>query len=322
MSSPACGLCMQSFHVFQRARYTCPCCLDVVCRQCSRAPAGLKDVPRAERRTCLRCAPATLVTLVPKPQPPCDVAAFLSSGGLQLRPPTPRSPVVETDDLDFNWVHPYPKAPLPADETSRLATVAALVLPDHLELLRQDTTFGILLAKAMAKTECSMASLNLVDATHAITVAAAGFVSSSPRTPRLEALSSHVVVRGQILVVADTTQDMRFRAHPVATETHAAAVVSVPLLHNGCVIGTIDLLRLTPLAAPLAPKVHSELTALAKLAAGFIVTSCKPSTESRPRRKTAPAKIESECLLVETMEALLFQSMRTSNYVQDIAASR
>ncbi|KDO30233.1 hypothetical protein SPRG_19788 [Saprolegnia parasitica CBS 223.65] len=322
-SSPACGLCMQTFTLFQRTRYTCPCCLDVVCRNCSRALVGVKDVPRAERRTCLRCANPSLLKA---PEQPRDVVAFLSSGGLQLRAPAPRGPIIDTDTLDFDWVHPYPKAPQPADESARIAVVETLRVPEHLTALQQDTTFVILLEKAMAATDATMAAIYLVDGTHAIPIASSGMVMQ--RVPRLEALASYVVVSGDALVVADSALDLRFRAHPVATELHARGVLSIPMLLGRHVIGTMELFGRDVLPTPVPAKLQSELTALAALASGFVQNTCKTTRLSdsenslRPRRQTAPAKIETDGSLVETMEALLTQSMRTSNYVHDIIASR
>ncbi|OQS05192.1 hypothetical protein THRCLA_20695 [Thraustotheca clavata] len=320
MTTPlACGLCMQTFNLFHPTRYQCPTCHDVVCRHCSSTLINRKDQPRTERRICLRCKPVLLLKkkLVEEPR---DVVAFLNSGGLHLQEiSTPNQPSIDTDELDFNWGNPYPKAPVPENEIARLHVVERLHFYEHIGSLAKDTTVLVLLQKALTTTAASMAVIHLVDETHAYKVVASGFAPNMPptRTPRLEALSSYVITSETTLVVPNTSKDLRFRAHPVAAEYHAMAFISVPIFIGAQIIGTLDLFSTNEWTTPVNPKTLTELATLATLASNFIQNTCKDATGTvRPRRKTAPAKIESEGSLLETMEALLTQSRRTSNYVQ------
>ncbi|RHY10132.1 hypothetical protein DYB25_006614 [Aphanomyces astaci] len=252
------------------------------------------------------------------PSETSSVDSFLEDGGLRVSAKYTDDLVqystklssrpTDSLDLDFDWVHPFPKAPRPPNEGSRLDCVRRLDIDTHLPTLLHDPVLANHVADAMRVLDnAPIGSLHLVAEDVVYNVACTGYsrvFKMTNTTVREEAACTYGLLQPIPMVVLDTSNDPRLRAHPLAVEHRAGAYVSVPVmvsssLHKEC-IGTIDVACHEPLQeAPSA----AQLKALQTLATGvgmYIERRCAELNQVHPsnrgrRRHTSPiATIEED----------------------------
>ncbi|EQC40571.1 hypothetical protein SDRG_02459 [Saprolegnia diclina VS20] len=275
------------------------------------------------------------------------VDSFLEDGGLRVSGKYDNSSddferystrITESvsDDLDFNWANPYPKAPLPTDEASRLAVVRDLDFERHVAHFDNDSKLTTFVTQSLALVPwASMGGIHLIGEHYVFNLACLGFSSVfelEQQTLREEAPCSYT--QSTPLVVLDTTQDARFRAHPLTIEQNGLAYLSVPIVvtgrqHRREIIGTLDLAGHKPLAATPAPKILRELQATAAMIGYYVERQCIELNmmeieieSSRGRRKTAPfgkdanSDAPTKDVFAESMEALWKKTIETSNLMR------
>ncbi|KAF0689354.1 Aste57867_19180 [Aphanomyces stellatus] len=243
--------------------------------------------------------------------------------------------------LDFDWVHPFPKAPRPAGDAARLDCFRHLDIEMHLPLLTPDPLFLKQVLAAMAQVDAQMGSIHFVADDIVYNVACVGYspvFEVEDTTDREEAAASHGVLQSTPLVVPDISNDARFRAHPLAVEHNASAYVSVPILVSGAAlhkecIGTLDLAFHDPLyTLPALSAVQLKgLQAIAATVGAYVERRCKELNHvhesSRGRRHTAPMHSANDPIVEEgptttaaitneTLQSLWDKAMETSRVMR------
>ncbi|OQR95224.1 hypothetical protein ACHHYP_00199 [Achlya hypogyna] len=243
-------------------------------------------------------------------------------------------------DLDFNWTNPYPKAPLPAEEGSRLTVVRDLDFERHIAHLDNDVKLHKYVAQSLALLPAaSMGSIHLIGEHYVFNLACSGYSSVfeiEQQTLREESPCSYT--QSTPLIVPDTLSDPRFRAHPLTIEQNGLFYVSVPIVvtgkqHRREIIGTLDLSGHKALTTAIAPKVLRELQATAAMVGYYVERQCMELNtmeieieSSRGRRKTAPFGKDATSegtkdVFAESMEALWKKTIETSNLMRSTMPS-
>ncbi|RHY20861.1 hypothetical protein DYB32_009944, partial [Aphanomyces invadans] len=223
----------------------------------------------------------------------------------------------DSPDLDFDWIHPFPKAPRPASDASRLDCLDRLDMEAHIHVLQHDQVIAKHVQDAMRVLgNAPIGSMHIVFEHVVYNLACTGYSAvfdMADKTVREEAACTHGILHPTPLVVLDTSNDARFRAHPLAVEHNASAYVSVPVfvsssLHKEC-IGTIDIARHEPLS--VAPSA-AQLKALQTLATSLgmhIERRCAEFSQvhhtNRGRRHTAPIVTIDEDVVISSTKPLL-----------------
>jgi PAS domain S-box-containing protein len=128
--------------------------------------------------------------------------------------------------MTFTAVHP--------DEIDRVALLHASKLLDT----EVSPAFEALVRLAARLTNCPIAAINLID-THRLWVMAKVGIESR-QSSRADAICNTTIQQQQPLLVEDATQDARFHTLPyVAQAPYIHAYAGVPLLIEGCAIGTV-----------------------------------------------------------------------------------
>ena len=115
-------------------------------------------------------------------------------------------------------------APIPNDDTERLAALHALDLLDTPPEERFDRITRLL----TLVMRVPMAFLSLVDADRQWFKASCGL--STPQTPRAVSFCGHAILSDEAMVVPDAVEDERFRDNPLVTgEPHIRFYAGQPL---------------------------------------------------------------------------------------------
>lgn len=169
-------------------------------------------------------------------------------------------------DLDFDWLHPFPKAPIPRGqaETDRVELMATqLKLNAHTAMvyLRRDAVLEELTQNVVANlaSQWDGCSIHLIGARQVFCLAysyqeplpvevAAIDVVTDDVVAREESASSYALYHQSAFFVPKLSQDVRFMAHPIHTEAKVASFLSLPIYAAGSrsCIGTMDLWCLNP----------------------------------------------------------------------------
>ncbi|OQS05186.1 hypothetical protein THRCLA_20697 [Thraustotheca clavata] len=278
------------------------------------------------------------------------VDSFLEDGGLRvsgasttyesdLEPLSRRINESSSLELDFNWTNPYPKAPIPTDEHTRLECVRELDFERHVAHFSHDLKLEKYVTDSMLlMPELTMGSIHLIGEHYVFNFACTGYSNVfeiEQQTLREEAPCSYT--QSTPLVVLDLSQDPRFRAHPLTIEQSAQCYISIPIVvtgrhHRREIIGTLDLCGTKPLKTTPQPQILRELQATAAMAGYYIERQCVELNlieieheSSRGRRKTAPqgensAEVTKDAF-TESMEALWRKTIETSNLMRSTMPS-
>ncbi|MDR4465305.1 MAG: response regulator [Nitrospira sp.] len=133
-------------------------------------------------------------------------------------------------------------APLPADESSRLAALHQYEILDT----PPDEGFHNLAKLAAHICEMPIALIGFIDTHRQWFKAKVGI--DVPEVPRDIAFCAHAILSEDLFVVADASQDKRFDDNPLATETpHIRSYAGMPLITlSGHAIGTLCVIDRTP----------------------------------------------------------------------------
>ncbi|CAK4081873.1 unnamed protein product [Aphanomyces euteiches] len=273
-----------------------------------------------------------------------SVDSFLEDGGLRVSAKLSdddhdlsrystklSSRAAESQSLDFDWVHPFPKAPRPANEASRLDCVRRLDFETHISFLQKDPFFANQVKNAMDIADATIGSIHLVAESVVFNLGSTGYSSVfevDEVALREEATCAYGLLQTTPLVVLDTSNDVRFRAHPLAVEHNASSYIVIPILvsgvnlHKEC-IGTIDLAHHTPLSGPLSPLQIKALQAIANAVGIYVERRCADfnhvQESNRGRRQTAPIGTIEEENVTDSMRSSAAKKRETLNSIWERA---
>jgi hypothetical protein len=138
--------------------------------------------------------------------------------------------------LNYDWKHPWPRAPVPANEEARLAELARYNIVDS----EHDDKFDKLCRIACKEMKCPIAAVSFIDKQKQWFKANSGLTQK--QIPRDVALCAHTIMHPKrALIVEDTSLDERFRNNPLVTRASAVRFYAgVPITTpNGFCIGSV-----------------------------------------------------------------------------------
>ncbi len=139
----------------------------------------------------------------------------------------------------------YESAPLPQDEAGRSEILRQLQLADA----QAGPAFDALVQAARTLTGCAVALVSLVDVQDTWHVACAGL--DVRRSAAEQSFCAHAVAQPLYFEVSDLSADPRFAGHPlVATPGGLRHYAAVPLVLDGCAVGTLCVLDPAPGVLP------------------------------------------------------------------------
>lgn len=138
--------------------------------------------------------------------------------------------------LNFDWKHPWPRAPVPANEDERLAELARYNIVDS----EPDEKFDKLCRIACKEMKCPIAAVSFIDKQKQWFKANSGLTQK--QIPRDVALCAHTIMHAKrALIVEDTSLDERFMNNPLVTRASAVRFYAgVPITTpSGFCIGSV-----------------------------------------------------------------------------------
>lgn len=138
--------------------------------------------------------------------------------------------------LNFDWKHPWPRAPVPSNEDDRLAELARYNIVDS----EPDEKFDKLCRIACKEMKCPIAAVSFIDKQKQWFKANSGLTQK--QIPRDVALCAHTIMHPKrALIVEDTSLDERFMNNPLVTRASAVRFYAgVPITTpNGFCIGSV-----------------------------------------------------------------------------------
>ncbi|CAI5747001.1 unnamed protein product [Peronospora destructor] len=138
--------------------------------------------------------------------------------------------------LNFDWKHPWPRAPMPNNEEDRLAELARYRILET----EPDEKFDKLCRIACKEMKCPIAAVSFIDKQKQWFKANSGLTQR--QIPRDVALCAHTIMHAKrALVVEDTSLDERFQHNPLVTRASAVRFYAgVPITTpNGFCIGSV-----------------------------------------------------------------------------------
>lgn len=138
--------------------------------------------------------------------------------------------------LNYDWKHPWPRAPVPANEDARLAELARYNIVDS----EHDDKFDKLCRIACKEMKCPIAAVSFIDKQKQWFKANSGLTQK--QIPRDVALCAHTIMHPKrALIVEDTSLDERFRNNPLVTRASAVRFYAgVPITTpSGFCIGSV-----------------------------------------------------------------------------------
>ncbi|CAI5731800.1 unnamed protein product [Hyaloperonospora brassicae] len=138
--------------------------------------------------------------------------------------------------LNFDWKHPWPRAPTPSNEDARLAELARYRILES----EPDEKFDKLCRIACKEMKCPIAAVSFIDKQKQWFKANSGLTQR--QIPRDVALCAHTIMHAKrALVVEDTSLDERFQHNPLVTRASAVRFYAgVPITTpSGYCIGSV-----------------------------------------------------------------------------------
>lgn len=138
--------------------------------------------------------------------------------------------------LNFDWKHPWPRAPTPKNEDERLEELARYRILES----EPDEKFDKLCRIACKEMKCPIAAVSFIDKQKQWFKANSGLTQR--QIPRDVALCAHTIMHAKrALVVEDTSLDERFQHNPLVTRASAVRFYAgVPITTpNGFCIGSV-----------------------------------------------------------------------------------
>ncbi|KAI9919382.1 hypothetical protein PsorP6_017503 [Peronosclerospora sorghi] len=196
--------------------------------------------------------------------------------------------------LNFDWKHPWPRAPTPKNEDARLAELARYRILES----EPDEKFDKLCRIACKEMKCPIAAVSFIDKQKQWFKANSGLTQR--QIPRDVALCAHTIMHAKrALVVEDTSLDERFQHNPLVTRASAVRFYAgVPITTpNGFCIGSVfvfdvkghrnvDAKILHKIAAKVLKYMDERLKNMAAANGGALP---EPAQTAVPRTTKAPA---------------------------------
>ncbi|KAG7389238.1 hypothetical protein PHYPSEUDO_010796 [Phytophthora pseudosyringae] len=205
--------------------------------------------------------------------------------------------------LNFDWKHPWPRAPAPKNEDARLEELARYRILDS----EPDEKFDKLCRIACKEMKCPIAAVSFIDKQKQWFKANSGLTQR--QIPRDVALCAHTIMHAKrALVVEDTSLDERFQHNPLVTRASAVRFYAgVPITTpSGFCIGSVfvfdvkghhnvDAKILHKIAAKVLKYMDERLKNMAAANGGALPepaapTSSGSSSSSSSRSNSAPPK--------------------------------
>ncbi|RHY53760.1 hypothetical protein DYB34_002988 [Aphanomyces astaci] len=292
-----CHICTKPFGAFRR-KHHCRVCGEVICSSCTlKKQVMLPMVGQTEARVCVTCilvyckpmqsqssnhfegsmmSPAAY-SLPSNGSSSRDGRAttrsdFSRHNNTQLHSPDVMGSDVDPStyftsqldassfeySLDYDWEHPWPKPPVPADESHRLDVLRSF---DILGTPQEDV-FDIICDLVSKSLNCPIAGVSFIDHDRQWYKASVGLIQDE--IPRNVSFCAHILYTKQSIVVPDTTLDKRFERNPLVTgragiRFYAAAPIISPA--TGFVLGTVFVFDNHP-----RPRDQVDMATLEKLA--------------------------------------------------------
>ncbi|RLN92413.1 hypothetical protein BBJ28_00017895 [Nothophytophthora sp. Chile5] len=163
---------------------------------------------------------------------------FDAEGGRRSLPDDP-----EAESPLSEWLHPWPRPPVGADEDDRLRALHALSVLDS----SPEKPFDMICDLAKARLACPMAAVSFLDEHRQWFKASVGLAHKV--IPRKIAFCAYTVFLREPMVVLDTLQDPRFERNPLVSGAagvrfYAAAPIVDPT--SGHVVGSVFVLDTQP----------------------------------------------------------------------------
>ncbi|GMF40208.1 unnamed protein product [Phytophthora fragariaefolia] len=201
--------------------------------------------------------------------------------------------------LNFDWKHPWPRAPTPTNEDARLEELARYRILDS----EPDEKFDKLCRIACKEMKCPIAAVSFIDKQKQWFKANSGLTQR--QIPRDVALCAHTIMHAKrALVVEDTSLDERFQHNPLVTRASAVRFYAgVPITTpSGFCIGSVfvfdvkshhhvDAKILHKIAAKVLKYMDERLKNMAAANGGALpapaaVPAAAAAAHSPPKRKT------------------------------------
>ncbi len=174
-----------------------------------------------------------------------------------------------------------PPAPLPADESHRLATLHATGILDT----APEESFDTIAQCAALLTGCSIAVISLIDSGREWFKSVHGWDDLPVREiPRAISFCNHVLVSAGLFEVSDASRDPRFAHNPFVTGVpHIRAYAGEPLWVDGAKLGALCVI--SPQPRTLSTEQRDGLRRLARMASDLLASrrSPPPADEERAR---------------------------------------
>ncbi|CAK4069099.1 unnamed protein product [Aphanomyces euteiches] len=247
-----CYVCSRPFHTLLRTKHNCRKCGEVVCSKCRVAQIlHMPSVPAKEYASiqiCLVCNHSILgesstdEKLHPRN---ASLASALSneSGTDAAETETSDGMIPCPYELDWNWVHPWPKPPaLPAAvEAQQMEVLASLNI---LDTPREDAFDRIALAaRKFTTSSCKVACVSFMDLQKQRQWFKGSCGLAQEEMPRIVSFCTHTIYLNQPVIVLDARIDERFCLNPLVTGSgQFRFYASVPITVDGVCIGTIFVL--------------------------------------------------------------------------------
>jgi hypothetical protein len=138
--------------------------------------------------------------------------------------------------LNFEWKHPWPRAPIPENENERVAEL----MKYHILESEQDEKFDKLCRIACKQMKCPIAAISFIDKQKQWFKANNGLTQK--QIPRDVSVCAHTIMfPKRALVVEDASLDERFKNNPLVTRASAVRFYAgVPITSpNGFCIGSV-----------------------------------------------------------------------------------
>lgn len=198
--------------------------------------------------------------------------------------------------LNYDWKHPWPRAPVPENEDARLAELQRYNIIDS----EPDEKFDKLCRIACKEMKCPIAAVSFIDKQKQWFKANSGLTQK--QIPRDVALCAHTIMHAKrALIVEDTSLDERFKNNPLVTRASAVRFYAgVPITTpNGYCIGSVFVFDV---------KSHQDVDAkiLHKIAAKvlkYMDERLKPAPGTVPATPTTPEKVLSRTSSLDSMKA-------------------
>ncbi|KAG6616225.1 GAF domain [Phytophthora cinnamomi] len=200
--------------------------------------------------------------------------------------------------LNFDWKHPWPRAPTPKNEDARLAELARYRILDS----EPDEKFDKLCRIACKEMKCPIAAVSFIDKQKQWFKANSGLTQR--QIPRDVALCAHTIMHAKrALVVEDTSLDERFQHNPLVTRASAVRFYAgVPITTpSGFCIGSVfvfdvkshhnvDAKILHKIAAKVLKYMDERLKNMAAANGGALPEPAPSSSSNTAAARSPPAR--------------------------------